>query len=54
MQYSIYRSVFTNLYYTTLLGGEFSNCYGQGSTLDLAITSLKIRVNQLRNKTNKI
>ena len=50
MKYSIYRDVFTGLYYTILLGGEFSNCYGQGSTEDGAVASLKIRVNQLRRK----
>ena len=50
MKYSIFRDVFTGLYYSTLLGGEFSNCHGQGSTIDGAIASLKIRVNQLRNK----
>ena len=48
MKYSIYRDVFTRLYYTTLLGGEFSNCHGQGSTPEFAVISLKIRVNQLR------
>jgi len=50
MKYSYYQDVFTGLYYTTLLGGEFSNCHGQGSTLDSAVMSLKIRVNQLRRK----
>lgn len=50
MQYHLYRDVFTNLFYATLLGGEFSNCYGQGSTEQGAVNSLKIRVNQLRNK----
>ena len=50
MKYSIFREVFTGLYYSSLLGGEFSNCHGQGSTIDGAVASLKIRVNQLRNK----
>ena len=50
MKYSIFREVFTGLYYSTLLGGEFSNCHGQGSTIDGAVASLKIRVMQLRNK----
>lgn len=50
MKYTIYRDVFTGLYYTTLLGGEFSNCHGQGSTIDGAVISLKIRVNQLKLK----
>lgn len=53
MQYHIFRDVFTGLYYTTLLGGEFANCHGQGSTEDGAVTSLKIRVNQLRRKQPK-
>ncbi len=50
MQYHVYRDVFTGLIYTTLLGGEFSNCHGQGKTEEEAVISLKIRVNQLRNK----
>jgi len=51
MEYSIYRDVFTGLYHTILLGGEFDNCHGQGSTEDSAVASLKIRVNQLRRNT---
>jgi len=53
MNCSIFRDVFTGLYYSTLLGGEFSNCQGQGNTKDEAIISLKIRVYQLRNKTQR-
>jgi len=49
MKCSIYRDVFTGLYHSTLLGGEFSNCHGQGTTSDESVTSLKIRVKQLRN-----
>lgn len=49
MKYHLSRSVFTGLYYTTLLGGEFDNCHGQGRTEKEAVASLKIRVNQLRN-----
>lgn len=48
MNYSIWYNVFTNLYYTTLLGGEYSNCHGKGNTPDEAVVSLKMRVNQLR------
>ena len=48
--YSLFRDVFTRLYYTTLLGGEFGNCHGQGNTPEGAVMSLRIRVNQLRNK----
>ena len=53
LKYDISYNVYTNLYYATLLNGEFSNCYGQGETEDDAITSLKIRVKQLRNKKHK-
>lgn len=49
MEYSIFKDVFTGFYYTTLLGGEFGNCHGQGKTAEGAVDSLKIRVNQLRN-----
>lgn len=52
MLYNIYKDIFTGLYYTTLLGGEFDNCHGQGTTEQGAVTSLKIRVNQLRRKFN--
>jgi len=44
----IHRSVWTNRYESTLLGGEFSNCHGQGESPEMAMISLKIRVNQLR------
>lgn len=50
LKYHLSHDVFTGLYYATLLGGEFSNCYGQGKTEDEAVSSLKLRVNQLRNK----
>jgi hypothetical protein len=52
MKYHICYNFFTRLYYTTLLGGEFSNCHGQGQTEEGAVVSLRIRVNQLRNKQN--
>ena len=42
MNYSIWYNVFTGLHYTTLLGGEFANCHGQGSTPEGAVISLKI------------
>lgn len=51
LQYHVYKDVFTGLTYTTLLGGEFANCHGQGNNEYTAYISLKIRVNQLRNKT---
>ena len=50
MQYTIHQDVFTGLFYSTLLGGEFSNCHGQGKNENEAVISLKIRVKQLRNK----
>jgi hypothetical protein len=53
IKYIIDYNVFTGLFYAYLLGGEFSNCYGQGSTELFAIASLKIRVYQLRNKNKQ-
>ena len=42
------------LYVAHLIGGEFANTYGQGKTEEEAVTSLKIRLMQLRNKNNAI
>ena len=50
MEYHLSYSFFTGLYTANLLGGEFSNCYGQGLSPYEAEVSLKIRVNQLRRK----
>lgn len=50
MKYHVFRDVFTGLTYTTLLGGEFPNCHGQGTNEAEAVASLKMRVYQLRNK----
>jgi len=50
MEYHMGYDLLNQLYITTLLGGEFSNCHGQGPTEDQALRSLKIRVSQLRNK----
>jgi len=52
MKYSIYYDIFTNTYTAQLLGEEFSNCHGQSSTPENAVISLKIRLNQLRNKNS--
>jgi len=52
ISYSVYRDVFTNTFYTTLLGGEFANCHGQGRTEDEAVRGLKMRIYQLRKKGN--
>jgi len=54
INYSVYRDVFTNKYYTTLLGGEFSNCHGQGRTEDEAVRGLKMRIYQLRRKKSVV
>lgn len=50
MQYHLSYDMISHLWYTTLLGGEFANCYGQGTTPEEAEVSLKIRVYQLRRK----
>lgn len=52
MRYSSYNDVFTGLVHTTLLGGEFANCHGQGSTEEMAVMSLRLHVNVLRRKNN--
>lgn len=51
---SVYKDVFTGLYTSTLLGGEFSNCHGKGSNIDECIISLKIRLHQLRVSNKKM
>lgn len=53
LNYRIDYCIWIGLYISTLLGGEFSNCHGQGRTPEEAYTSLKIRVNQLRYKRTK-
>lgn len=40
------------MFYATLLGGEFDNCYGQGKTLQDSIISLRIVVNHRRRNKN--
>ena len=50
MKCIICGDVFTGSYTSYLLGGEFSNCYGQGSTPDESVRGLKMRIYQLRNK----
>ena len=44
----IHYCLWTNLYYATLLGGEFDNCHGQGKTPDDAMVSLKLTMNVRR------
>lgn len=53
MKYHLYHSIWTNLYHTTLLGGEFANCHGQGPTPEQAVISLKLTVNALRRQSPK-
>ena len=50
IKHTLYQDVFSGLFFAELLGGEFPNCYGQGSSPECAISSLKIRIYQLRNK----
>lgn len=52
IKHTLYQDVFSGLFFAELLGGEFPNCYGHGSTSKDAISSLKIRIYQLRNKKN--
>lgn len=49
MKYHIGYDVFIGLFVTTLLGGEFDNCHGQGKTQEEAVKSLVLRVSQLRH-----
>lgn len=51
--YSTSKDVFTGKYTVTLMGGEFDNCHGQGSTVAEAVIGLKFRINQLRDKRNE-
>ena len=50
IKYHLGYDVFTGLYSANLLGGEFNNVYGQGKTQEDAVSSLKLRLIQLRNK----
>jgi hypothetical protein len=52
-KYNLGYDVFTRLYTANLLGGEFSNTYGQGETEEGAVSSLKLRLIQLRNLRDK-
>lgn len=49
-KYHLGYDVFSGLYNATLLGGEFANTYGHGKTEENAVSSLKLRLIQLRNK----
>lgn len=42
--------VWRNLYVSTLLGGEFDNCHGQGSTPEGAYISLLLTVRVRRKQ----
>ena len=50
LKYNLSHDIFQGRYTADLLGGEFSNVYGQGDTESDAVNSLKLRVIQLRNK----
>lgn len=52
-KYHISYDVFRGLYTANLLGGEFDNTYGEGTTEEGAVGSLKLRLIQLRNKRDK-
>jgi len=52
LKYHLYRNLWNGLYYADLLGGEFDNCYGQGSTPEEAVISLKLAV-RIRRKNRK-
>jgi len=51
---SLHYNIFSRKWVSTLLGGEFPNCHGEGKTPDEARASLHIRVNQLRAKKKKL
>ena len=53
MKYHIYRCLWTQLYVTTLLGGEFDNCHGQGPSQNDAVASLKMTVNVRRRQKQR-
>jgi len=50
MKYKLWRSVWDGLWHTTLLGGEFANCHGQGPTPQMAVISLKLTIRAIRNQ----
>lgn len=50
MKAHVYQSLWTGLYYATLLGGEFDNCYGQGETMEGAMISLRLTVRVRRKR----
>lgn len=51
MKINIYQHWWNpNIYYAQVLDSKYPHAYGQGNTPELAVTSLKIRINQLRNK----
>jgi hypothetical protein len=46
--------VWRNLYVSTLLGGEFANCHGQGPTPEGAYISLLLTVRAKRRQNAKV
>lgn len=53
MKCHLHHSIWNGLYITTLLGGEFDNCHGQGKTPEGAVASLKLVVNLRRRNLAK-
>jgi len=43
------KDLYTGLYISTLLGGKFDNCHGQGRTPEQALISFKLAV-RIRRK----
>lgn len=53
LKYHLSQNVITMVWTTTLLGGEFDNCHGQGKTVEQAINSLRFAVSWNRRKRLK-
>jgi hypothetical protein len=52
MKYRIDYDRWRNLYVSTLLGGEFNNCWGQGRTPEGSYISLKLAVRVRRKNAH--
>jgi len=50
LNFTVNFSLWTGLHHTTLLGGEFANCHGQGHTPEQAVISLRLTVAALRRQ----
>ena len=49
----VYQDVFTGLFYAQLMHSKFPHCYGKGSTADVAVRGLKMRINQIEYGASK-